>query len=352
MKYILQIFLLVFVISGCNRNNENTPIAPNPNDPFLTNEPLLNAAEGEWYSSVCITDADDQSSLQKMKFSFHEPLSWKDSFFEQDSLEFTGQLDIEKVNYNNPYCLGQGNPQSQIQSNVLGSNLSVIQKSINNDSFQAFYALEKNQGSFGQLDSGGGFLIQISRLNKNLIVEVLNQFTYEGKKFKILGTNQGNNAPFIFKSRLKPISSRNFNDLGVNETRLRSLLYPSQKCGQYYIYSKTVSSKNSNENFKINIVLAAQKNGLVLSWNSKNLSNSGTTRFQTNHLDWLFIDGAIHTENNLKLSVYNDQVYISHTNYNINEVLSGPHFWSYNKLTDYMKFYNDSPEAIFEDCGL
>jgi len=337
--FLLSYFFLVVV--GCS---DEEPFVPYLGvDPIMSGD-ILTAAEGEWFSGDCVVGDDSSSSLEKMNFSFEKPLSWGDSFFEQKSLEFSGRLEVESLNFNNPHCLGSGSSNALLKSSVALKNISVIKESLEENSFKAFFVQNLERGGADEMDSGSGVLLKIFRKDNRIHIENLSHFIFKGKEFN-LSSAEGNWNTYSFGKNNKNIQSKNYNHISAG--KLRDYFSPHSTCGTYGIFDLSTDSAYRSERRNLVIIFSAHLGGDALDIDDN--SQYGHSTISTSEIDWIYYDGAIHTENNFIFKEEGDAIKVFHNDYGLNwEELTTTHF-SDLELRNYMKKYDRQPIA-FPDC--
>jgi len=337
---------LALALSACGGSSNNEDDI----NPFAEGE-LLEVMQGDWFGNDCVQDLDNNTStIEKMEFKFREPLSWKDDFFKDDSLEFTGSFEAEVVTYDNAYCLGSGsNSQKLIESEVALNNLSIIETSITSDSFKAFYAQEKNFDFDLKLDVGSGLLLEFRRGEGGFIIDVLNAFTYQGVNFDLQDLDDPLQArSLLFSKADNPISTHNIDD--VSDQDFKSFLQSPIGCGELYMVNRMF--KNSIGEYQGLLVLAqSHSTGMkFLMVNRDRSSNTAfQTEFQTTHLDWVYTALEVQTEKGFSFSHFGSELRIKNEPLNLNQTFE-PTYMSTAEVLGFLSDRKISSE-LFDSCN-
>jgi len=331
------------VLLGCSGSNEISQPPQGKVNPFVSGD-ILESLSGEFFGSECVRNGET-SSMEKMTFSFAEPLSWNDEFFEQESLEFTGKLKIESIDYENPYCLGSEGGNNLITTSVNLDNISVVQDSIEENSFNAFYVQEQEKGQAGEVDSGAGILLKVYRENQAFHVKPLNSFTYKGKEFNLGPPEQNDVNLFSFDRTEKSLQSRNIDQVPAGI--MRKFFGSTVPCGYYKILDESRYSFGDKVH-NIVIIFSPYSGGVAMDLDDKKRHGSHFI-FKTNNLDWIYVNGEIHTERNFIFRKEGDKVKIYHDGYSIDGQELNWRAYTYERLTSIMDEYNRTPD-IFPKC--
>lgn len=348
MKNFLS-FLFVFLLVACNRSNDAIPYVgtPPPVNP-LENGDMITAAQGTFYDGVCSENGYLGSQISSMTFRFSEPLSWKDSFFEQNSLEFTGRLEVTKHEFDNAYCLGRGNEISKLSSNVLGDNISVIKDSVTPNGFKAFYAQEITKAtSPDQLDRGRGLLVEFKRVNRAFEIQVMRSFEYVGKDFSLYDlSGQSSESAFTFSSLEIPGKYQDMSMLDGDYDELKILFKRSSCHAPYRIFEGSTDSGGF-----VVIVLRPQPSGLAMQMMYKNEWGS-KTRFSTTNLDWTFRGTRVYTEKGFVFSVNaDDKLIVDNPRYGIGWNFVESKSWTVNSLENFLELHYNMTNDVFKNCN-
>ncbi len=348
-KFFVLILTLGLMISSCGRD-ESTLAPVNENNPFEDGKPDQNSKDfidvvlGQWYSGDCETLSQTSSTLSQMKFTFNRPFAWKDDFFAKDSLEFSGDLVVEQIRYENPYCLGLGDKkQLWPQKNTVFQNISVIKETIRQNEFFALY-LETSTTQIGQLDQGSGLYLKFSKKSLGVEIDVVSRFSYIGKVYTLNPIQENNFIKNLnFTTKINPVKSQNLSQL--QSPLLKSLITQNQ-CGFYSLYQQIYSNPAGQIAYG---VLNAQ-DGLINIATGIVYNFGGTSQFQANNLDWLVVDQKIYTDKNFILSETQGQILIQNPTIHLETFLTPPEKLSFQEISEFLKDYGTSPYAIFTEC--
>jgi hypothetical protein len=345
IKSIFTVFAMTsaLLLTSCGGSSDKDKTV----DPFSEGD-LLEAMQGDWFDTTCNQDlSGNRSSLEQMEFKFRKPFSWEDSFFEDDSLEFTGSLTIQDVEYDNAYCLGSGLRKNDlIASNVSINNISVIKSSVKANSFKAFYVQEKERDFDKKLDTGLGVLLEFKRINGAFVITPLNSFTYQGKNFDLQALADTNDVTnFSYSNAENPIEKQNIDD--VAQPTLKTFLQSSGgNCTKYYIIDRTYSNSNGDYN-GLFIVMQSHKDGLKFSYSNR--TNNMSNIFQTTNLDWIYERGQVHAEKGFQFFDGGDNfIQVINKDLNLNQAVI-PSFKSKAQLNELMETKGLTAD-IFENC--
>jgi|GEM_PF-2826111 len=343
---VYTVFIMTFslALTSCGGSSDGDDNV----NPFSEGE-LLTALEGDWFDSKCEQNFNEEtSSLVQMDFKFDQPFSWRNDLFKENSLEFSGSLKIEKVKYNNSFCLGTGSrTENLIESNVAINNLSVIRGSVKSNSFRAYYAQEKKFDFDRQIDVGAGILFEFERTDGKFAITPLNSFTYQGLNVELQNiASPASSIPYYFTNAENPINK--FNIADVRDADLSAFLKSPGSCNKPYILDRTYPVPGGNYNGLL-LVMQTDSDRLKLSFVKRESSVFETSlNFQTTNLDWVYIDGQVHTEKKFIFTASGSRIRVQNEGFEIDQELSAEPK-SPAELKAFLEERGVS-SLIFEDC--